>query len=61
MQACSSQGCQISPGGAGLFFTTFPRIQLAAWQNNLLGVCKTAGGGGLDGLVDQAFTICSAF
>ena len=60
LQACSSQGCQINPGGAGLFFTTFPRIQLAAWQNNLLGVCKTAGGGGTN-LIDQAFTICSAF
>ena len=58
LQACSSQGCQINPGGAGLFFTTFPRIQLAAWQNNLLGVCKFAGGGGTN-LIDQAFTICT--
>ena len=58
VQACASQGCQIAAGGAGLFFTTFPRIQLASWQSNLLGVCKFVDQGGIN-LIANANTICT--
>ena len=61
LQACSSPGCQIPAlGGGGRFWTTFPRIQLASWQSNLLGVCKFVDNGGIN-LVANANTICSQF